>query len=172
MRHKVKAIHFVGIGGSGMSGIAEVFANLGYTVSGSDLSENPAVRRLRQMGIRIHLGHAAENVAGADAVVVSTAVKGLAEVEMFQRFGNTFDMRTRMCAEQRHIRRGSGYPPFPVRMSIFQDRHSTRDPLRPFRMAGAGIFQAAWVVKNRHRGCKIRISEAFRNNGVTSRLSC
>ncbi|HSS28964.1 MAG TPA: UDP-N-acetylmuramate--L-alanine ligase [Usitatibacter sp.] len=75
MRHKVKRIHFVGIGGSGMSGIAEVFCNLGYTVSGSDISENPAVRRLRQMGIRIVIGHAANNVASADAVVVSTAVK-------------------------------------------------------------------------------------------------
>ena len=75
MRHKVKRIHFVGIGGSGMSGIAEVLANLGYTVSGSDLSENTAVRRLRQMGIRIVIGHAATNVENADAVVVSTAVK-------------------------------------------------------------------------------------------------
>ena len=75
MRHKVKVIHFVGIGGSGMSGIAEVFASLGYTVTGSDLSESPAVRRLRQMGIRIVIGHAAANVASADAVVVSTAVK-------------------------------------------------------------------------------------------------
>jgi UDP-N-acetylmuramate--alanine ligase len=75
MRHKVKRIHFVGIGGSGMSGIAEVFSNLGYTVTGSDLSDNPAVRRLRQMGIRIVIGHAADNVATADAVVVSSAVK-------------------------------------------------------------------------------------------------
>jgi len=75
MRHKVKRIHFVGIGGSGMSGIAEVFSNLGYTVTGSDLSENPAVRRLRQLGVRIVIGHAAENVADADAVVVSSAVK-------------------------------------------------------------------------------------------------
>jgi len=75
MRHKVKRIHFVGIGGSGMSGIAEVFANLGYTVSGSDLAENPAVRRLRQMGIRVVIGHAAANVESADAVVVSSAVK-------------------------------------------------------------------------------------------------
>ena len=75
MRHKVKRIHFVGIGGSGMSGIAEVLANLGYTVSGSDLSESPAVRRLRQMGIRIRIGHAAANVENADAVVVSSAVK-------------------------------------------------------------------------------------------------
>ncbi len=75
MRHKVKAIHFVGIGGSGMSGIAEVLANLGYTVTGSDLAENPAVRRLRQMGIAISVGHAAANVAKADAVVVSSAVR-------------------------------------------------------------------------------------------------
>ncbi len=75
MRHKVKRIHFVGIGGSGMSGIAEVFANLGYQVSGSDLAENAAVRRLRKLGIRIVLGHAAQNVADSDAVVVSSAVK-------------------------------------------------------------------------------------------------
>ncbi len=75
MRHKVKRIHFVGIGGSGMSGIAEVLANLGYTVTGSDLSESPPVRRLRQMGIKVVIGHAAANVSQADAVVVSTAVK-------------------------------------------------------------------------------------------------
>ena len=75
MRHKVKRIHFVGIGGSGMSGIAEVLANLGYSVSGSDLSENAAVRRLRALGIRIVVGHDASNVDGADAVVVSSAVK-------------------------------------------------------------------------------------------------
>src|SRR5437868_12964239 len=75
MRHKVKRIHFVGIGGSGMSGIAEVLANLGYTVSGSDLSESAPVRRLRQMGIRIVIGHNADNVEAADAVVVSSAVK-------------------------------------------------------------------------------------------------
>ena len=75
MRHKVKRIHFVGIGGSGMSGIAEVLANLGYAVSGSDLSEGGSVRRLRQMGIRVDIGHAAKNVSDADAVVVSSAVK-------------------------------------------------------------------------------------------------
>jgi UDP-N-acetylmuramate--alanine ligase len=75
MRHKVKALHFVGIGGSGMSGIAEVLANLGYSVSGSDLSESAAVKRLRAMGIRVVIGHAADNVAHCDAVVVSSAVK-------------------------------------------------------------------------------------------------
>ena len=75
MRHKVKRIHFVGIGGSGMSGIAEVLANLGYTVTGSDLAEGAAVRRLRGLGIRIVIGHAAQNVEAADAVVVSSAVQ-------------------------------------------------------------------------------------------------
>jgi UDP-N-acetylmuramate--alanine ligase len=75
MRHKVKRVHFVGIGGAGMSGIAEVLLNLGYGVSGSDLAENAATRRLAGMGARIVRGHAAEHVADADAVVVSTAVR-------------------------------------------------------------------------------------------------
>ena len=75
MRHKVKRIHFVGIGGSGMSGIAEVLANLGYTVTGSDIAEGASVRRLRELGIKVVVGHGAANIAGADAVVVSTAVK-------------------------------------------------------------------------------------------------
>ena len=75
MRHKVKHVHFVGIAGSGMSGIAEVLLNLGYAVSGSDLADNAVTRRLRQLGARIYSGHAAEQVAGADAVVVSSAVK-------------------------------------------------------------------------------------------------
>jgi UDP-N-acetylmuramate--alanine ligase len=75
MRHKVKQVHFVGIGGAGMSGIAEVLLTLRYRVSGSDLHENTSTRRLRQLGARIHIGHDAAHVAGADAVVVSTAVK-------------------------------------------------------------------------------------------------
>ncbi|NMG45932.1 UDP-N-acetylmuramate--L-alanine ligase [Aromatoleum toluvorans] len=75
MKHKVKRIHFVGIGGAGMSGIAEVLVNLGYSVSGSDLGENAATRRLRALGARVVAGHAAENVAQADAVVISTAVR-------------------------------------------------------------------------------------------------
>lgn len=74
MRHKVKHVHFVGIGGAGMSGIAEVLANLGYGVSGSDLAENAATRRLAQIGIKVLKGHAAAHIAGADAVVISTAV--------------------------------------------------------------------------------------------------
>jgi UDP-N-acetylmuramate--alanine ligase len=75
MKHKVKHIHFVGIGGSGMNGIAEVLLNLGFQVSGSDLGENAATQRLKNLGVTVYLGHAAEQVALADAVVVSTAVK-------------------------------------------------------------------------------------------------
>ncbi|MCE2948744.1 MAG: UDP-N-acetylmuramate--L-alanine ligase [bacterium] len=75
MRHKVRHVHFVGIGGSGMSGIAEVLANLGYSVSGSDLAESATTRRLQKVGIRVDIGHAACHAAGADALVVSTAVK-------------------------------------------------------------------------------------------------
>jgi len=76
MKHKVKHIHFVGIGGSGMSGIAEVLLNLGYTVSGSDLSANAATRRLATLGAQVMLGHAAGHIDGADCVVTSTAVRG------------------------------------------------------------------------------------------------
>ena len=75
MKHKVKRIHFVGVGGSGMSGIAEVLANQGFEVSGSDLSESATTRRLVAQGVRVAIGHASENVRNADALVVSTAVK-------------------------------------------------------------------------------------------------
>jgi len=75
VKHKVKRIHFVGIGGSGMSGIAEVLVNLGYVVSGSDLAANAATDRLAGLGANVMLGHAAGNVAQADVVVVSTAVR-------------------------------------------------------------------------------------------------
>jgi UDP-N-acetylmuramate--alanine ligase len=76
MKHKVKHIHFVGIGGSGMSGIAEVLVNLGYQVTGSDTSSNAATQRLASLGATVMKGHAAENVDGADCIVTSTAVKG------------------------------------------------------------------------------------------------
>ena len=75
MKHAVKHIHFVGIGGAGMSGIAEVLRNLGYEISGSDLSDSATLRRLASIGIRTHVGHAESNIASADAVVTSTAVQ-------------------------------------------------------------------------------------------------
>jgi UDP-N-acetylmuramate--alanine ligase len=71
---RVRRLHFVGIGGSGMSGIAELMANLGYDVSGSDLREGDITARLRQLGIEVFIGHRAEQAADADAVVVSTAI--------------------------------------------------------------------------------------------------
>jgi UDP-N-acetylmuramate--alanine ligase len=74
MKHKVKRVHFVGIGGAGMSGIAEVLATQGYQVSGSDLAASAVTRRLEGLGVRIAIGHDARHVEGADAVVVSTAV--------------------------------------------------------------------------------------------------
>lgn len=76
MKHAVKHIHFVGVGGAGMSGIAEILHNLGYAVSGSDQSESATTRRLGGLGIRIYQGHDAANIQGAEAVVTSTAVKG------------------------------------------------------------------------------------------------
>ncbi len=75
MKHKVQHIHFVGIGGSGMSGIAEVLLNLDYTVSGSDIGSNAATTRLAQLGARVCLGHAPENIGQAQAIVTSSAVK-------------------------------------------------------------------------------------------------
>ncbi len=75
MKHAVRNIHFVGIGGSGMSGIAEILHNLGYRISGSDLSDSATLQRLGTLGIRTFVGHHTEHVAGADAVVTSTAVQ-------------------------------------------------------------------------------------------------
>lgn len=74
MKHRIEHIHFVGIGGSGMSGIAEVLLNLGYRISGSDLSQSTVTQRLAELGAKISVGHQAENVRGADAIVTSTAV--------------------------------------------------------------------------------------------------
>ena len=75
MKHKVKHIHFVGVGGAGMSGIAEVFVNLGYQVSGSDLINNQVTQRLAGLGIKVYAGHTSQQIAGADVVVISTAVR-------------------------------------------------------------------------------------------------
>ncbi len=74
MKHAIRHIHFVGIGGAGMSGIAEVLLNLGYVISGSDLSDSAALKRLHSLGIQTHVGHDAKHIVGADAVVTSTAV--------------------------------------------------------------------------------------------------
>ncbi|WP_284619165.1 UDP-N-acetylmuramate--L-alanine ligase [Aquabacterium humicola] len=75
MKHAIRHIHFVGIGGAGMSGIAEILHNLGYTVSGSDIADSATARRLGDLGIRVFIGHEAAHIEGAGAVVTSTAVK-------------------------------------------------------------------------------------------------
>jgi UDP-N-acetylmuramate--alanine ligase len=75
MKHKVRRIHFIGIGGSGMSGIAEVLVTLGYQVTGSDLSESAVTRRLAGLGVKVSIQHEKENIGSADAVVVSSAVR-------------------------------------------------------------------------------------------------
>ncbi len=107
MKHKVKNIHFVGIGGSGMSGIAEVLLNLGYIVSGSDLSSNAATQRLAHLGAKVMLGHAAENVNEADAIVTSTAVKADNPEVMAARSKHIpIVPRAMMLAELMRLKRG------------------------------------------------------------------
>jgi len=107
MKHKVKHIHFVGIGGSGMSGIAEVLLNLGYTVSGSDLSSNAASRRLADLGACIRIGHSPDHVDGADAIVTSTAVQPSNPEVIAARARNVpIVPRAVMLAELMRLKRG------------------------------------------------------------------
>jgi len=107
MKHKIKHIHFVGIGGSGMNGIAEVLLNLGFQVSGSDLSESAATQRLRQLGAAVHVGHAEQNLSNADAVVVSTAVsKDNPEVLAARARKIPVVPRAMMLAELMRLRQG------------------------------------------------------------------
>ncbi|WP_049032743.1 UDP-N-acetylmuramate--L-alanine ligase [Burkholderia seminalis] len=107
MKHIVKHIHFVGIGGAGMSGIAEVLVNLGYEVSGSDLSRNAVTDRLQALGARIAIGHDAANIAGANAVVVSTAVRSdNPEVLAARSQGVPIVQRAVMLAELMRLKQG------------------------------------------------------------------
>jgi len=107
VKHKVKNIHFVGIGGAGMSGIAEVLANLGFSVSGSDLAESSTTRRLGSLGVRIMIGHAAANVDAAEAVVVSSAVKSdNPEVLAARRRKVPVVPRAQMLAELMRLKQG------------------------------------------------------------------
>ncbi len=107
MKHAVRRIHFVGIGGSGMSAIAEVLHNLGYVVSGSDQLDSSTLRRLAGLGITTHIRHAASNVQGADAVVVSTAVKAdNVEVVAAREQRITIVPRALMLAELMRLKSG------------------------------------------------------------------
>ena len=92
--------HLVGIGGIGMSGIAEIMMNLGYEVQGSDMNDSANVQRLREKGARVHIGHAAANVAGAGAVIISSAIgDGNPEVEAARARGIPVVRRADMLAE-------------------------------------------------------------------------
>ncbi|MDR2695618.1 MAG: UDP-N-acetylmuramate--L-alanine ligase [Deltaproteobacteria bacterium] len=107
MRHKIRTIHMTGIGGAGMSGIAEVLLNLGYEVNGSDLGASAAVERLRQLGAHISIGHAAENVTDAQVLVKSTAVgDDNAEVRAARQKGIPVIPRAEMLAELMRLREG------------------------------------------------------------------
>jgi UDP-N-acetylmuramate--alanine ligase len=107
MKHAVRHIHFVGIGGAGMSGIAEVLLNLGYVVSGSDLADNAVTQRLAELGAHTQRGHAAENIAGAEVVVVSTAVaEDNPEVAAARRKKIPIVPRALMLAELMRLRQG------------------------------------------------------------------
>ncbi|MBL8480912.1 MAG: UDP-N-acetylmuramate--L-alanine ligase [Rhodocyclaceae bacterium] len=107
MKHKVKHIHFIGIGGAGMSGIAEVLLNQGYRISGSDLSDSAVTRRLRELGATVYQGHARENVGGAHAVVVSTAVSNdNPEVQAARAAHIPLVPRAMMLAELMRLKQG------------------------------------------------------------------
>jgi len=107
MKHKVKRVHFVGIGGAGMSGIAEVLVTQGYQVTGSDLTESVVTRRLVRLGASIAIGHAAANVAAADVVVVSTAVAAdNPEVVAARERGVPVVPRALMLAELMRLKQG------------------------------------------------------------------
>ena len=104
---RIRRIHFVGIGGVGMCGIAEVLCNQGCEISGSDLRESPVVQRLRNLGVRVEIGHRGENVGDADVVVTSTAVdEGNLEVQEAKRLRIPLVPRAQMLAELMRFRHG------------------------------------------------------------------
>lgn len=107
MKNKIKKIYMVGIGGSGMNGIAEVLLNLGYEVSGSDMAETPVTQRLKHLGAVVHKGHRAENIKDIDVLVKSTAVKSdNPEVQEARRRGIAIIPRAEMLAELMRLRTG------------------------------------------------------------------
>ncbi|MYL22772.1 UDP-N-acetylmuramate--L-alanine ligase [Halomonas alkaliantarctica] len=104
---RIQRIHFVGIGGAGMCGIAEVLANQGYQVSGSDLKASPVVERLRQCGVSVAIGHAREHVEGADVVVVSSAIDATnPEIDWAHEHRVPVVRRAEMLAELMRFRHG------------------------------------------------------------------
>src|SRR6201996_5865430 len=117
----IGAIHFIGIGGIGMSGIAEIMHNLGYKVQGSDAAESANVKRLRAMGITVHVGHNPANLADAHAVVYSSAVKpGNVEFDAARALSLPLVRRAEMLAEIMRLRswmRAEWIPPWSMAAS-------------------------------------------------------
>ncbi len=107
MRHRINCVHFVGIGGAGMSGIAEVLHNLGYAVQGSDIVDGQTQRFLRDLGIKVTIGHAQDNIKGANVIVVSSAVPSSnPEVRAAIRDGIPVVPRVKMLNELLRLRQG------------------------------------------------------------------
>ena len=103
----IDTIHFIGIGGSGMSGLAEVLLNLGYKVSGSDIKKSAIVERLEQLGARIFLSHATENIKGVQVVVVSSAIlTGNPEIQAAEQAKIPIIHRSEMLAELMRLKYG------------------------------------------------------------------
>ena len=104
---RIRRIHFVGIGGAGMCGIAEVLLNQGYEISGSDIAESPTTKRLQLLGARVFLGHFASNIIGVDVVVVSSAIKpGNPETDAAQAQRIPVIRRAEMLGELMRYRHG------------------------------------------------------------------
>ncbi|UQZ25760.1 Mur ligase domain-containing protein [Actinobacillus pleuropneumoniae] len=104
---RVNQIHFIGIGGAGMSGIAEVLLNEGYQISGSDIAEGPVTKRLAEAGAKVFIGHQAENVAGASVVVASSAIDDSnPEVRAAKEARIPVIQRAQMLAEIMRFRHG------------------------------------------------------------------
>src|SRR3990167_6326905 len=107
MFERYRTIHFVGIGGIGMSGIAEVLHNLGYEVTGSDLKGSDTITRLEGLGIKVHIGHRAENIDDAHVVVISSAVSdGNPEVKAAKGRSIPVIPRAEMLAELGRLKYG------------------------------------------------------------------
>ena len=107
VRKRIKRIHFIGIGGAGMSGIAEVIFDLGYQVSGSDIASNAVTQRLQTMGCTVYQGHDADNIQGADVIVVSSAINELnPEIQAARKAVIPIVRRAEMLAELMRFRQG------------------------------------------------------------------
>ena len=146
MKHRIRNIHFVGIGGSGMSGIAEVLLNLGYSISGSDVQETAVTRRLASLGARILIGHAAENTQGAGALVTSTAIHAdNPEVLAARAARIPVVPRALMLAELMRLKRGIAIAAHtsatPTNLRLRRTTTAPR-PAAPLAPAGGGVVQA------------------------------